>query len=86
MAMVFKIISPALLKTQFLVLSCTKNWHHNPHNILQIFLLIWLSINNFDKNIVFLGSGLPKISIFEKWNLDGNPEIENIPGIICQEH
>ena len=66
MDMVFKIISPALLKTQFLLLSCTKNWHRNPHDFLEIFFLVFFFINIFDLNIVILGSGLPKLSIFEK--------------------
>ena len=48
MAMVFKIISPALLKNQFLVLLYTENWHRYPHDFFEIFSLILLYINAFD--------------------------------------
>ena len=61
--MVFKMIGPALLKNQFLVLSTTKNWPWflDKFSIKRFKNL--LNIDKFGQNLIFSGSGLPKLTI-----------------------
>ena len=61
--MILKMIGPALLKKPFLVLSSSKNW---PWFLCKLFIKSLgqsVNIDIFWENLIFSGSGLPKLTI-----------------------